>query len=231
MREEILADMHAVARRGAEVIASAAREAVAARGRFVLAISGGTTPWLMLRHLADLHVPWPAVELFQTDERIAPAGHIERNLTHLTHALLDQAPEPLAAVHAMPVEMPDHADAARRYADSIRAVAGDPPVFDLVHLGLGEDGHTASLVPNDPVLDEVATAVAVTGDYGGRRRMTITYPVLTHARRILWVVTGAGKAPMLNRLRAGDQTIPAGRVRSDRALLLADRAAGDLAHP
>ena len=225
MREEILADADAVAHRAADVIADAAREAVASRGRFVLATSGGSTPWVMLRYLSALDVPWPKVELFQVDERIAPAGDADRNLTHLTHSLLDHLPTPLGAVHAMPVEMTESAEAARCYADTVLLVAGNPAIFDLVHLGLGDDGHTASLVPNDPVLDETKSVVAVSGVYAGRRRLTLTYPVLNRARCILWVVTGAAKADMLGRLRLADRTIPAGRVRSDRALLLADRAA------
>jgi len=230
MREEILADVDAVARRAAEVIADAAREAVAARDRFVLATSGGSTPWLMLRHLADLQVPWARVELFQADERIAPRGHADRNLTSLTQSLLDHLPEPLGGVHAMPVEVHDSQQAARRYADTVTLVAGNPAVFDMIHLGLGEDGHTASLIPDDPILDVDSAEVGVSGVYAGRRRLTLTYPVLNRARRILWVVTGAAKVPMLDRLRCGDPTIPAGRVRSVHALLLADRAASPRTH-
>ena len=230
MREEILADVDAVARRAAEVIAEAAREAVAERGRFLVATSGGSTPWLMLRYLADLDVPWARVELFQVDERIAPAGHADRNLTSLKRSLLDHLPKPLGAIHAMPVEMIDNDQMALHYSYTVLLLAGNPPIFDLIHLGLGEDGHTASLVPDDPVLNELTATVAVSGVYAGRRRLTLTYPVLNHARRILWVVTGAAKAPMLTRLQRGDQTIPAGRVRADNALLLADRAASPDSH-
>ncbi len=230
MRQEILADVDAVARRAAEVIAEAAYDAVAERGRFLLATSGGSTPWLMLRYLADLAVPWSRVELFQVDERIAPAGHADRNLTSLERSLLDRLQEPMGGVHAMPVDVDDPQQAARRYADTVSLVAGKPSVFDMVHLGLGEDGHTASLVPNDPILDVDGTDVGVSEVYAGRRRMTLTYPVLNRARQILWVVTGAAKAPMLDRLRRGDQTIPAGRVRSDHAILLADRAASPRTH-
>lgn len=225
MREEILADFDAVARRAAAVIAETAREAVAARGRFLLATSGGSTPWLMLRHLADMPVSWDRVALFQVDERIAPAGHTERNLTHLERGFIARLPAPLAGLYPMPVEMPDSTKAARSYADTVSSLAGVPPVLDLVHLGLGEDGHTASLLPDEPVLDVSDAFVAITGEYNGRRRMTMTYPVLNSARQLLWVVTGASKAAMLARLRAGDHTIPAGRVRSDRALIVSDAAA------
>jgi 6-phosphogluconolactonase len=125
----------------------------------------------------------------------------------------------------MPVESPDLAEAATRYAHTLREIAGSPPVLDLVHLGLGPDGHTASLVPGDPVLDVTGADVALTGVYQGRRRMTLTYPILNRSRRVMWLVTGREKARMLGRLRAGDESIPAGRVRQDQALVLADRAA------
>jgi 6-phosphogluconolactonase len=225
MEVEILPDAEAVARRAAAIVAEAARAAVEARGRFVLAVSGGRTPWRMLEGLARERVPWDAVHVAQVDERVAPEGDPERNLTHLRESLLARAPLRRDHVHAMPVEAPDLAEAAARYARTLREVAGSPLEIDLVHLGLGDDGHTASLVPGDPVLAVRDADVAPTGVYQGRRRMTLTYPTLDRARRILWLVTGAGKAAMLERLRRGDTSIPAGRVRQDRALALADRAA------
>jgi 6-phosphogluconolactonase len=225
MEIEILADADAVARRAAAIIAAEAREAIGARGRFVVAVSGGRTPWLMLRALADENVPWDGVHVVQVDERVAPAGDPDRNWTHLRESLLDHAPLRPDQVHAMPVELPDPGAATARYAQIIAKVAGQPPVLDVVHLGLGPDGHTASLVPGDPVLDIADADVALTGIYQGRRRMTLTYPVLNRSRRVLWVVTGGDKAAMLGRLYTGDESIPAGRVSRDRALLLADRAA------
>jgi 6-phosphogluconolactonase len=225
MQMEILADAAAVARRAAAVIAAAAREAVAARGRFVLAVSGGQTPRQMLRDLALEEVPWNQVQVVQVDERVAAAEHSDRNLTHLKHNLLEHAPLRAEQIHAMPVEQSDLFMAAARYAATLRELAGTPPVLDLVHLGLGADGHTASLIPGDPVLEVDDTDVTVTGVYQGRRRMTLTFPALDRARRILWVVTGSDKARMLTRLRAGDRSIPAGRVSSVRAMVLADRGA------
>ena len=222
---EVLPDADAVARKGAEFIASEARAAVLARGRFVMAVSGGRTPWLMLRILTEQDVPWPAVKIVQVDERVAPAGHPDRNLTQLRESLFGRSPLRPEQIHAMPVEAPDLDAAARQYALTLQQVAGAPPVLDLVHLGLGADGHTASLVPGDAALDVRDTDVALTGLYQGRRRMTLTYPLLNRARRILWLVTGSEKAAMLARLRAGDALIPGGRVNSARALLLADRAA------
>jgi 6-phosphogluconolactonase len=225
METEVLADPDAVAGRAAAFIAGEARTAVAIRKRFVMAVSGGHTPWIMLRALAEQDVPWSSVHVFQVDERAAPLGDADRNLTHLRESLLERAPLPPAQVYAMPVEDTDLAAAAERYAAKLREIAGSPPALDLVHLGLGPDGHTASLVPCDPVLRVTDTTVALTGEYQGRRRMTLTYPVLNHARRILWVVTGSDKAGMLPRLQAGDHEIPAGRVRRDNALILADQAA------
>jgi 6-phosphogluconolactonase len=222
---EIFANADSVARAAAAFVAAEARAAVAARGRFILAVSGGHTPWQMLRALAGEEVPWGRVYLAQVDERVAPAGHPDRNLTHLRESLLGQVPLRPEQVLAMPVESEDLSAAALSYAQMLQKIAGTPPVLDLVHLGLGPDGHTASLVPGDPVLDVTDRDVAVTAVYQGRRRMTLTYPLLNRARRVLWLVTGAEKVPMLVRLRAADKSIPAGRIRQDEALVLADRAA------
>jgi 6-phosphogluconolactonase len=226
MEMKVLADAGAVAREAAAIIAAEARAAVAARGRFIVAVSGGHTPWQMLRALAGEDVPWKGVHVAQVDERVAPAGDPDRNLTHLRASLLAHAPLPPEQIYPMPVESPDLPAAAEQYARTLQEIAGSPPVLDLVHLGLGPDGHTASLVPADPVLEVRDADVALTGGvYQGRRRMTLTYPMLDRSRRILWVVTGSEKVGMLSRLRAGDRSIPAGRVRRDLALVLADRAA------
>jgi 6-phosphogluconolactonase len=222
---EVSPDAEGVALRAARWLAAAAREAVAARGRFALAVSGGQTPWRMLRALAAEDVPWTDVHVFQVDERVAPAGDPDRNLTHLRESLIGHVPLPPEHVHAMPVEHPDLGAAVASYARELAAVTGAPVVLDVVHLGLGPDGHTASLLPGDPVLEVRDADVAMTGVYAGRRRMTLTYPVLDRARQVLWVITGAEKAPVLPRLLAGDRAIPAGRVRADRALVLADAVA------
>jgi 6-phosphogluconolactonase len=225
MNIEVLADSDSVAERAASIIADYAWETIASRGLFTMAVSGGHTPWIMLRWLAAAQIPWRAVHIVQVDERVAPAGHVDRNLTHLRKSLLADSPMPADQLYAMPVESPDLEEAAAIYAATLRTIAGELPVIDLVHLGLGPDGHTASLVPGDPVLDVDNADVALTGPYQGRRRMTLTYPILNRARRVLWVVTGGEKAGMVNRLLGGDRGIPAGRVSSDRALILADRAA------
>jgi 6-phosphogluconolactonase len=225
MKIEILPDADAVARKAAEIIAADARASVLARGRFVMAVSGGHTPWLMLRALANEDVPWQSVNVIQVDERVAPAGDPDRNLTHLRESLLEHAPLRPEQIHAMPVEASDLEAAAKRYALTVREIAGTPPVLDLAHLGLGPDGHTASLVPGDPVLDVTDADVALTGVYQQKRRMTLTYPMLNRSRRILWLVTGKDKVTALQRLRDGDRSIPAGRIRQDQALVLADSAA------
>ena len=216
---EVLQDAEAVAERGALVVAAAAAAAIADRGRFTFAVSGGRSPWAMLMALADA-LPWERVTIFQVDERVAPDGHPDRNLTHLLESL---PPGCAADVRPMPVTALDLDGAALDYA------AGLPERLDLVHLGLGADGHTASLVPDDPVLEVTDRDVALTHAYEGRRRMTLTFPALDRARRILWLVTGAEKADALRRLLADDPTIPAARVRSDGALVLADEAAADRA--
>jgi 6-phosphogluconolactonase len=210
-----LPDADAVAGRAAEFVAAAARAAAAARGTFTFAVSGGHTPWAMFAELAGEDVPWQWVRLFQVDERAAPDGDPDRNLTHLLDSLRG-AP---ARVSAMPVTEPDLAVAAAEYGASL------PARFDLVHLGLGPDGHTASLVPGDPVLEVTDRLVAVTGSYQGHRRMTLTYPALARADQLLWLVTGADKKAPLAQLIAGDRSIPAARVEAARSLILADQTA------
>ena len=225
MKQEILSTSDAVAARAAQIIASDARAAVAARGRFVMAVSGGRTPWQMLRALANEEMPWANVHVVQVDERIAPAGDKDRNLTHLRESLLSHAPIPENQIHAMPVEAADLDQACRDYTALLNSICDNPAVIDLAHLGLGPDGHTASLIPGDPVCEVHDAEVALTGLYQNRRRMTLTYPILNRSRHVLWVVTGAEKAPMLPRLLAGDAGIPAGPIAQANATLLADAPA------
>ena len=225
MKVEILIDADAVAQKGAEIIAAEARAAVAERGHFIMAVSGGRTPWKMLRALASEKLPWEDVRVVQVDERVAPAGDADRNLTHLRESLLEHTPLRPEQILAMPVESPHLNAAAARYATTLKDVAGSPPVLDLVHLGLGPDGHTASLVPGDPVLSVTDSDVALTGVYQGRRRMTLTYPILNRAHRVLWLVTGNDKVEALARLRAADTSIPGGKINRDQAVVLADQGA------
>lgn len=215
---EVLEDESAVARRGAEVIGEAASEAVAAHGEFAMAASGGRTPWVLFGQLEEQDVPWQRTSIFQVDERVAPAGSPERNLTHLVAALSIGAQ---GSLRPMPVDDDDLDAAAERYAAQL------PEAFELLHLGIGPDGHTASLVPGDPVLEVTDRRVAVTrGEYQGVRRMTLTCPELNRARRLLWIVTGESKRDALAKLMDRDPSIPAGRVDpGGESLILADRAA------
>jgi 6-phosphogluconolactonase len=225
MKIEVFADDEATARAAAKKIAVEAVAAVAARGSFVMAVSGGHTPWIMMRALAKEDLPWKSLHIVQVDERVAPTGDPDRNLTHLRENLLNDSPIRAEQIYAMPVESPNLEDAAMQYDSTLREIAGSPPTLDLVHLGLGPDGHTASLVPGDPVLNVTDADVALTGIYQGRRRMTLTYPVINRARCILWLATGSEKVGMLARLQKRDLSIPAGRVCQDRAVIFADRAA------
>jgi 6-phosphogluconolactonase len=225
MKIQIFSDAESVAREAAIMIAAEARSAIAARGRFIMAVSGGHTPWIMLRALARENVPWDSVQIVQVDERVAPDGDPDRNLTHLRESLLGLTSLRPEQIHAMPVNAPDLNAAAARYAITLQQIADSPPVLDLVHLGLGPDGHTASLTPGDPVLEVADADVSLTGVYQGRRRMTLTYPILNRSRQVLWLVTGQDKAGMVGRLYAGDTSIPAGRVRREHALMIADSAA------
>jgi 6-phosphogluconolactonase len=218
----VLPDAEEVALEAARLIAVMARKTVEERGRFVLAVSGGITPWKMLQSFGKEDVPWQNVHVFQVDERVVPSGHPDRNLTHLRACLLGHSPLSEDNIHAMPVESKDLESAAVSYALTLCKIAGTPPVLDLVHLGLGSDGHTASLVPGDQVLKVDGSDVAMTGVYQGRKRMTLTYPIINRARSILWVVTGAQKVTMLKRLLVADASIPAGRICQDISLILAD---------
>jgi 6-phosphogluconolactonase len=222
---QILTDSDAVAREAAKLIAKLAQQSVTERGRFVMAVSGGTTPWQMLRELGKEDLPWENVYVIQVDEREAPEGHPDRNLTHLLESLLEHAPISEDHILVMPVNLGNLELGARHYSETLCLLAGSPPVLDMVHLGLGVDGHTASLVPDDPALRIDDRDVASTGIYQGRKRMTLTYPLINRSRTVLWLVTGAGKGSMLKRLLDADESIPAGRICQDHAIILADRDA------
>ncbi len=225
-RITILADAQAVAAHAAQLIAAAARDAVHQRGQFLLAVSGGSTPLAMFDALAEQELPWARVQLFQVDERVAPLGDASRNLTGLTNHLISRIELPADQLHAMPVEAVEQVDAAALYAERLHRVAGRPPALDLVHLGLGADGHTASLVPGGSALEATDDVALTALPYQGHRRMTLTYPVLAGARQLLWVVTGAEKGNALDQLLRGDSGIPAGRVAQERAVVITDRVAG-----
>jgi len=216
-----------VAQKAASIIACEARKAIALRGRFIFAVSGGRTPWKMLRALADEDVPWKGMHILQVDERLAPEGHPDRNMTHLRESLPGHSPLLPERIHAMRVEEKDPEAAAAGYALTIGEIAGSPAIIDLVHLGLGTDGHTASLIPGDPVLNVTDRDVAPTGIYQGRHRLTLTYPIINRSRKILWLITGSEKNEMLKRLIERDLSIPAGYISQENAIVLADKDAAE----
>jgi 6-phosphogluconolactonase len=217
---EVAGDEKAASRRAAELIAAAGAEAAAERGRFAFAMSGGRSPWAMLAILGELEeMPWDSAELFQVDERVAAPGDEARNLTHM---VLGLSMDHQSTLRPMPVTQRDLEGAARDYEAAL------PDRLDLVHLGLGPDGHTASLVPGDPVLDITDRRVAMTETYQDHRRMTLTYPALNDAHRIVWLVTGPDKQDPLQKLLAGDASIPAGCVQNDNMVVVADQAAAGL---
>ena len=213
---EVLDDLAAVSSAAASYVADLAHVAVAERGVFHFAVSGGRSPWDMFAILTTLDVAWDRTVIYQVDVRIAPADDPDRNLAHLRRALGDN----VADVRPMPVEADDLEAAAGAYARDL------PDRFDLIHLGIGPDGHTASLVPGDPVLEVYDRLVAATtAAYQGRRRMTLTYPALARTRQLLWLVSGEDKREALAKLLAGDPSIPAGRVDAPASLVMADRTA------
>ncbi|HUH06890.1 MAG TPA: 6-phosphogluconolactonase [Egibacteraceae bacterium] len=219
-----------LAERTAEHIAELITGAVSRRGRCVAGFSGGSTPEPMMRSLADRDLPWPQTHLVQVDERIAPSEHPDRN-AGLLRMLADLAGVPASNVHLMPVTSQDLHAACGAYAALVASLSGgDAVALDVAHLGLGEDGHTASLVPGDPVLAVEGADVAVTGPYQGRRRMTLTLPALNRSAAIVWQVAGAGKAEALRMLLNGGD-IPAARIRRDRAVVIADASAAQLVSP
>lgn len=217
-RLEVLDDADAVRRLGAAVIAEAAKVIIPERGSFALAVSGGSDPWPMFSQLEDHGLDWTKTAIYQVDERVAPPGSDERNLTHLIESLSIGAQ---GSIKPMPVNDDDLEAAADRYAEQL------PDAIDLAHLGIGPDGHTASLVPGDPVLEVRDKRVAVTaGEYQGVRRMTLTYPELERVRQLLWVVTGDEKVEALEKLIDQDPSTPSGALRpGGDSLILADRAA------
>lgn len=229
MRTLILATAEEAALQAASLIAAQARQTIAVGRPFLFALSGGHTPEGMLRHLARESLPWDCVHIFQTDERVAPRGSPERNLTLIERTLIRGAPIPAGRLHAMPVEAASLEQAALEYAAELRALAGRPAVLDLVHLGLGKDGHVASLFPGDPALDVTDLDCAITGPAHGLRRMTLTLPLLSRAARLVLLVTGESKAPALARLLEGDRELPAGRLRRSRLTIVADAVAASLA--
>jgi 6-phosphogluconolactonase len=227
MKTEIFPQAGDVAEAAAAYLAQQITTTLATKSTFSMAISGGRTPWEMLKILAKADLPWQRVNLFQVDERVAPDGHADRNLTQLFQAIAGTPMVTQLRIFPMPVLAADLEEGCREYTQVIHEVT-EGKSLDLIHLGLGSDGHTASLVPEDGVMEVQDRLVACTQNtYQGRIRMTLTYPLLNSAKQLLWIVTGSEKQEMVKRLLQQDPSIPAGSIRQENALLLVDQAAID----
>ena len=225
MKTELFPTADQVAARAAAYIEYQIREALAHQSSYSLAISGGRTPWEMLKILSKADLPWQQVNLFQVDERVAPDGHADRNLTQLFQAIAGTPMVTQLRIFPMPVLAEDLEEGCREYTQVLDEIT-EGKGLDLIHLGLGSDGHTASLVPGDGVLEVQDRLVACTQNtYQGRIRMTLTYPLLNAAKQLLWIVTGIEKQEMVQRLLQQNPSIPAGSIRQENALLLVDQAA------
>lgn len=225
MEIKIFPTSEEVAQQAALLIADLIREKVAQKGFFTFAISGGRTPWEMIQALAQENLPWEKVYLFQVDERVAPDGNADRNLTQLFAVLQGTRLMTRLNIFPMPVTAAHFGQACEEYAEHLQQITRNGKL-DLIHLGMGSDGHTASLIPGDSVCEVMDQDVAMTAaPYQGRVRMTLTYPLINRAEKILWLLTGAEKAKMLQRLLVSDQDIPAGKIAQDQALVFADEAA------
>ncbi|MBT4890162.1 MAG: 6-phosphogluconolactonase [Rhodospirillales bacterium] len=223
MKIETCIDAQSVADKCANIIADHMMQAINQHAKFTIAFSGGSTPIPLFQRLSTLTLPWDKVHIFQVDERVAPDGDENRNYNNLKTHLLDHISIPPAQVYAMQVATLSSWKAAETYETLVRKHTGTPPCFDLIHLGLGEDGHTASLIPKDPVLKNSDSYVATSQVYNRYERLTFTYDTINATKCILWQVTGKKKAKMLKRLISGDTKIPAGRIVRDQAIIVTDQ--------
>jgi 6-phosphogluconolactonase len=219
---EVFADRAALAEGAARTIVDAAREAVTTRGRFLIALAGGATPRETYARLASLPwrdaVPWARTFVFFGDERCVPPDHPESNYRMADDILLSKVPLPPAQVFRMPGEADDSDAAAAEYARTLAAVfgtrRGEVPRFDLILLGIGLDGHTASLFPGSPVLKEVFRPVAAMHAAAAviPRRLTLTFPVLNGAAHVVFLVSGPEKARLVRTVLRDPTAFPAGMV-------------------
>ncbi len=228
MKLSVAPNPAAAAAEAAAMLAARIAAAVKARGVCSVALSGGQTPWQMLEALLGEPVSWGALQVFQVDERAVPCDDERRNGRRIRELLVRPGGLPAAQFHAMSIDGAALGRCASDYCETLVEHAGAPPVLDVVQLGLGPDGHTASLVPGDPLLDLTDAEVGVSGFYQGAQRLSLTFAALNRARCILWLVTGEAKAAALRRLVDGDATIPAGRVARAQATIVADAAAATM---
>jgi 6-phosphogluconolactonase len=231
-RMEVLADPSALAQRVAEWMTATA---LAAKGRFRVALSGGSTPKMLYGLLASEEFrdrfPWQRVSWFWGDERFVPYDHPESNYRMTREAMLAEVPVPSENIYPVPTDG-EPEEAARRYERTLQEAYGAPtldptrPLFDIVLLGMGDDGHTASLLPGDKLLEERRRWVAAVTHGRPEVRITMTFPVIESSRHVAFLVEGAAKAALLSAIRAGGSQVPAARVRPVGELIwFADRAA------
>jgi len=204
----------------AREIAAVVRSAVEQGGVANIALSGGNTATSMLAALSRQEVPWARVHVYQVDERVAPDGDANRNATALTAELLDAVPLPSGNIHLLPVTATNLDDAASAFGARL-------PRFDVVHLGMGNDGHTASWPPGDPVIEVRHQPIAVVGPFNGHLRMTVTPAVTSPSHLIVFLIVGVSKREPLAAMLAGDPAIPASHVPRERTVVHVDRAAWD----
>ncbi|HET6628625.1 MAG TPA: 6-phosphogluconolactonase [Woeseiaceae bacterium] len=227
MKIRVTADADELALQAAAWIGEQARTAIAEREIFSLALSGGRGPHGLFEALAREKIDWRRVHLFQVDERAAPLESPERNFRAIVSLLVDRVSIPCEQLYPMPVAGKDLEAGAADYAATLERVLGAGRVLDLVHLGLGEDGHTASLLPGDPACESGAPVI-VSREHEGFRRLSLNYQLLSGARQRCWFVTGAAKSEVLMRALDGDPGIPAGRIERQGTWFFVDQAAGAL---
>jgi len=223
MRVEVYATPAAAAARAAALVKDCIESAIAGRGLAAIALSGGKTPVGMLSELASAPIDWPRVHVFQVDERLVGEHDTRRNW-RVIRAAFERSGLPASHLHAMPLDAASPEAGAREYARELRAAVGTPSVLDAVHLGLGEDGHTASLFPGDAAVD-AAGEIALSGIHDGMRRMTLTLETINRARARIWLVTGPAKRAIVKRLLEPGAGLIASRVRSAESILVLDREA------
>ncbi len=205
------------AERAADLTAAELNSALRTKPRATLAVSGGRSPKAYFRELSSREVAWDRITILQVDERVVPEGSDQRNLTDQIASFGDLDAHWLP----LPVSASEDPKALKAFVEDLRGDAGNPPVIDVIHLGLGDDGHTASLVPGDPVLEERVHVIARTELYNGTHRLTLTEPVLSRAGMILWLVSGSNKAKPVQQLLSGDPSIPGSLVKAERQVLVA----------
>ena len=231
---EVLPDKSALIERSLEIVLTKIEAAIAQRGLATIALAGGSTPKPLYEKLAEQDLPWEKIHVFWGDERYVPADHPDSNEGMARRAWLDQVPLPAANIHPMPTDASDPAAAAAQHEAEVQAFftisTGTFPAFDIILLGIGDDGHTASLFPHTDAL-QVRDRLITVGNKDGQPRLTFTAPLINQAHAVLFLVAGASKRPALNHIFApeDDDTLYPARLIQPQGELwwLLDEAAGE----